>query len=173
LSNDSTLASLTVTPGTLSPEFNSAVAEYMVQVPTGTASFDITATVSDPGAFVTGTGTIELVSADTTVSVVVMAEDGSTMTYNVNVTVAVGVKDQVYNIARVYPNPTSGILNIEGQQVQTIEVYNLSGSKMRVETNGDNQIDVSSLVHGTYILRITNTKNQVSVVKFVKVTGTR
>ena len=62
----------------------------------------------------------------------------------------------------VYPNPVSNILNVKGvDETASLSVYNLSG-KCVLQEKGT-EIDVTSLLQGTYILRIDN-----QYVKFIK-----
>ena len=53
---DATLKTLTVTPGTLTPAFSSAVTSYTVNVPYETKSVTIAATATQAGAIVSGDG---------------------------------------------------------------------------------------------------------------------
>ncbi len=56
----------------------------------------------------------------------------------------------------IYPNPTSGLLTIESDQsIQTIEVVNSLG-KIVFTASQTNQIDVSHLERGVYILKLNN-----------------
>jgi hypothetical protein len=58
---------------------------------------------------------------------------------------------ETYNIS-VYPNPTSGLLNIIGNDVLKTEVSNVTGSSLGIYFN--KQIDLSKLSGGIYILSI-------------------
>jgi hypothetical protein len=57
---------------------------------------------------------------------------------------------------QVYPNPTKNILNIttDLDSTKNIEIYDMVGKKVLVE-NTQSQLDVSSLVTGMYIVKIT------------------
>ena len=57
---------------------------------------------------------------------------------------------------KIYPNPTSGILNIQGEDMKSIEVYNTVGQcVMTQEVNGnDIQLNTESLNNGIYFLRV-------------------
>ncbi len=57
---------------------------------------------------------------------------------------------------KIYPNPTSGILNIQGEGMKSLEVYNTIGQcVMTQEVNGDGiQLSTESLNNGVYFLRI-------------------
>jgi hypothetical protein len=71
------------------------------------------------------------------------------------------VNDTVVNTIIVYPNPTQDVLMIQGIESQTLRIYNLQGSLLQTEW-GD-QISVSNLPDGTYLLQIGT-----QVVRFIK-----
>ena len=82
---------------------------------------------------------------------------------------ALGTKD--FNNANfaLYPNPTKGIVNVKGANaVSNIQIFDLSGKKV-LETSKliDNQLDVSSLTSGLYMLRIQDANNNKEVKKLV------
>lgn len=67
----------------------------------------------------------------------------------------------------IYPNPTTGILNIASSIIfDSAEIYDLTGKQMVLQTN-TNQIDLSHLSSGIYLLKLTaGTQNIVT--KIVK-----
>ena len=71
------------------------------------------------------------------------------------------VNDTLVNTILVYPNPTQDVLMIQGAASQTLRVYNLQGSLLQTEWG--NQIAVSHLPVGTYLLQIGT-----QVVRFIK-----
>jgi len=71
---------------------------------------------------------------------------------------------------KLYPNPTSNILNIEaGANIQTIAVYNILGQEVMNREANDSTIrlDVSSLNAGVYVIK-TMIDGNVSSTKFIK-----
>lgn len=71
------------------------------------------------------------------------------------------------NELSIYPNPANNLLNIQSStQIQSVEVLNIQGQLIIKEGNV-NQINVSSLTNGVYMIRIA-TNNGVKVQKFVK-----
>lgn len=71
----------------------------------------------------------------------------------------------------LYPNPTSGILNISNLdllQVKNITIYNQLGQIIFENKNTINQIDVSNLYEGLYILTIETTYNKKYSESFIK-----
>ena len=64
--------------------------------------------------------------------------------------------DELGNSLKVYPNPTANMLNVEGEGMRSLEVYNTIGQRvMTMEVNGNKaQINTESLNNGIYFLRI-------------------
>ncbi|MDR2018407.1 MAG: cadherin-like beta sandwich domain-containing protein [Syntrophobacterales bacterium] len=86
LSSDATLASLTVSAGTLIPAFTPNTTNYTVTVPNNVSSINITAAATHGAASVAGTGTKDLVVGINAFSITVTAENGATHTYTIAVT---------------------------------------------------------------------------------------
>ncbi|MGO4494951.1 endo-alpha-N-acetylgalactosaminidase family protein [Paenibacillus sp. 2RAB27] len=84
-SNDATLSNLTVSAGVLSPEFNSGITSYAVNVDNNVSSMTIAATKNHNAATVNGAGVKSLSVGLNTFEVVVTAEDGTQKTYTVAV----------------------------------------------------------------------------------------
>ncbi|WP_419870712.1 T9SS type A sorting domain-containing protein [Chryseobacterium sp. CT-SW4] len=62
----------------------------------------------------------------------------------------------------IYPNPVSDILNISAaSKVNKAEIYDMNGRKIKADLNGD-QVDVSSLVPGNYIINIETKEGKAS-----------
>lgn len=88
LSSNNALSSLTVSAGTLTPAFDPAITEYTLSLPSQSDRLTITANPSDSRATVQGDGDISLQDGETSLSVVVTAEDGSAKGYTITVQVA-------------------------------------------------------------------------------------
>lgn len=76
---------------------------------------------------------------------------------SVNITIlGVGIDDQndekqVY----IFPNPTSGLFNINGDDIERIEVYNLQGQILKsIKGEKRNPIDLSHFRKGIYFVKI-------------------
>lgn len=75
----------------------------------------------------------------------------------------------------LYPNPTNGVLNIEGEFNELngaqIDIYDITGKKVITKNNmfqnNVESINVSGLPQGVYLLDISN-KNMRQVMKFIK-----
>ncbi|MFR0834982.1 MAG: T9SS type A sorting domain-containing protein [Barnesiella sp.] len=72
------------------------------------------------------------------------------------------VEDAVETVEKVYPNPTTGILNISSSQaIEDIEVYSTAGMLVtKVNGNGDNiqQININDVAPGTYFVKVNGGK---------------
>jgi len=64
--------------------------------------------------------------------------------------------DELSQTLKIYPNPTSSFLNIEGEGMSSIEVYNTIGQRvMKQDVSGNSiQINTEALNNGIYYVRI-------------------
>ncbi len=81
LSSDASLSSLSVSAGTLDPEFSADVTEYTLNLPSDTETIEISAQAADDAASISGIGEQHLEPGTNDLNVTVTAEDGSTRTY--------------------------------------------------------------------------------------------
>ena len=81
-------------------------------------------------------------------------------TGNVNINEANSTK------VSIYPNPTNGMLFVEGEGINSIEVMDINGRTVKSSAKAG-AIDLSDLENGVYMVR-TATENGVSVKKIVK-----
>lgn len=79
-STDSTLSSLKIAEGEITPEFNKDVKEYAITVPNEVTKLNITATPTDSKATVSVTEYEELKEGENAITISVTAEDGTTKT---------------------------------------------------------------------------------------------
>ncbi|MBO4575292.1 MAG: T9SS type A sorting domain-containing protein [Bacteroidales bacterium] len=82
----------------------------------------------------------------------------------------VGVDETDWNgKVEVYPNPTDGILTINGDNLQTIEVVNILGQTV-LKTSGETgevTVDLENRPSGIYLLKLTDAKGGKQTVKIV------
>ena len=69
----------------------------------------------------------------------------------------------------ISPNPANGVVRIEGVEAAEVLVYNALGQVMRT-VRKTNEVDLSGLVDGVYLVRITDMKgisytDRISVVR--------
>ena len=74
---------------------------------------------------------------------------------------------EISNEVKLYPNPTKDIIKIEGIEVAEVEVYNALGQRVKI-VQSTNEIDLSGLVEGIYMLRITDAEGKVYTNKITK-----
>lgn len=86
LSSDCTLSSLQISPGTLSPAFDKNTLNYTATVSNTTSKVAVSATPTHSGASVTGVTGTDLSVGKNTVRVIVTAESGADVAYNIEVT---------------------------------------------------------------------------------------
>ena len=78
-----------------------------------------------------------------------------------------GIQDYGKNF-RVYPNPASNELSIIGIDVVAAKIYTLNGMQLKDINVYNNNIDISRLNTGVYVLRIIDKHGNVSLAKFIK-----
>ena len=66
----------------------------------------------------------------------------------------------------VYPNPTANRIYIQGENVLQAELYDLRGRK--VKTTNQNQIDLSDITSGSFILKVKTDNNKSISFKIIK-----
>ena len=66
----------------------------------------------------------------------------------------------------VYPNPTANRIYIQGENIIQAELFDLRGRKVKV-TN-QNQIDLSDMGTGSFILKVTTDNNKTKSFKIIK-----
>ncbi|WP_420572106.1 T9SS type A sorting domain-containing protein [Kordia sp.] len=80
------------------------------------------------------------------------------------------VEENITSTFKIYPNPSTGILNIQTNTTDSasVDVYDMFGKKVVTSNNVNNTIDISNLKNGMYIVRIT-TNNKSVTKKVMKV----
>ena len=66
---------------------------------------------------------------------------------------SVGELSDENKVMKIYPNPASEMIHIEGIEAVEIQVYNALGQVVKTVL-GTNEIDLSGLVEGVYLVRI-------------------
>lgn len=92
-------------------------------------------------------------------------EESEPVCTTVNIT-GVGEKPENDNVITLSPNPTNGIVYIEGMIASEIRVYNALGQLMKA-FNNSNEIDLKGLSLGIYLLHITDEKGATVTRKLV------
>lgn len=63
------------------------------------------------------------------------------------------------NHLTIWPNPATETVHIEGSEAAEVQVYNTLGQMVKT-VQGSNEINVSSLVEGVYLLRVTDAEGK-------------
>lgn len=105
-----------------------------------------------------------------------MAQSGDTISYpteiqyiQIPVGYTAGMDNYTTEIIEIYPNPVDNILNLnfQGQYLMNAEIFSMDGQMINTYNINENQIDVSELASGQYVVKIVdNTKTYHS--KFIK-----
>lgn len=71
---------------------------------------------------------------------------------------ATSIIEYASNNLKLYPNPTSDIINISGEEIQRVSLYNILGEVVYSsnENSLNTAIDVSELENGIYIVSVTS-----------------
>jgi hypothetical protein len=129
---------------------------------------DVTAKAAHPLAGVAGDGAIDVSTGSGTATIIVTAEDGSTMmTYTVDFTVLVGIEETSVSNIRVYPTVSDRWFNVEAEEAGMIKIYDVSGRMISSQKLNGNIARVEIDEAGIYLLDI-RTDSQRKVVRVVK-----
>lgn len=90
--------------------------------------------------------------------------------FMINLENEMGVKDLNSSTLTYYPNPVGNILHIDSKkEIKSIEVYNLSGQKVLLNSQiNQKKMDVTKLLIGTYVFKITFENGQIETFKIIK-----
>lgn len=131
----------------------------------------LTASGADSYLWSTGetTATITVEPEETTSYSVIGTKDGCEGSAEFTVVVTVGLEENENNNANIYPNPTSGNMQIESKGMREISVFMPNGQCLEnIIVNEDvYALDMSRYKSGVYYLRITNS-DSVRVYKTIK-----
>lgn len=147
-SADKTLKSLEIDGNyTLTPEFNSDVTEYTLNVPEDVTSLDFDAVPTDENAKVEITGNDELLDGVNTVEITVTAEDGTARTYTINVTKGnfsnIGLSELSVDGYTLTPEFSSDVFEY------TLEINDLSITSLNVNAVADQENATVEVVGNT------------------------
>jgi hypothetical protein len=122
-----------------------------------------TATTQNPSATPTAAGTYTYVVSIT--NTVIGCSDTASVTVNVSACTGIDANEDVLKDVNIFPNPTTGILNLSGNidnDNSEILLYNAYGDLL-MQTANTTTLDLSSFVNGIYYILIkSNNKNVMS-----------
>jgi hypothetical protein len=139
-----------------------------------TASTSATSYTWNTGATTMSVSVSPIVTSTYTVNVSNGTACIATSTIMVTVNACTGINEVYANSISVYPNPTSGMVNViltsELLKNSTLEVYDALGKLVvkQVLINELNTINISNLNNGIYTFKVLNNSNIVKIGKIVK-----
>ena len=77
------------------------------------------------------------------------------------------VAEVLSNTYNVYPNPTNGLVTVEGENIDYIAVYNSVGQLVNVVKNTNNVVDMSAYENGVYFFNIVDNAGQSALQRIV------
>lgn len=79
------------------------------------------------------------------------------------------VNETAANAFNIYPNPTTGMVTVEGENINVVSIYNAAGQLVNiVRANGSNvNVDLSSYGTGVYFLNVIDNANNTTVQRVV------
>ncbi len=119
---------------------------------------DVTWSVDDDAVATISTDGVLTGVAEGTVVATATATDGSGVTGTISIDVLGTVTNinEVSDLATLYPNPSSTVVNLNVTERARVELMNISGQLlMRSVIEGKGQLNVSSLEPGLYIVKLT------------------
>lgn len=71
---------------------------------------------------------------------------------------------------KIYPNPSTGIFNLEVKDEVTVTIFDLVGKQIKTQQLGvgESAIDISNYTTGVYLLKAIGTNGQITVYKLIK-----
>ena len=105
-------------------------------------------------------------------NIIFVTNDPDNLMYIIPLTLIVGpesVGETMENAYSVYPNPTTGMVTVEGENINVVSIYNAAGQLVNiVRVNGENAtVDMSSFGTGVYFFNIIDSANNTSVQRVV------
>ncbi len=79
----------------------------------------------------------------------------------------IGLEENNALNVELYPNPMNDLLNIKGDNIVKVAIYNTLGQEV-ISVENRNEIDVRSLNNGLYFVKVTDVNGNASVNKIVK-----
>lgn len=108
---------------------------------------------------------------DYTANLIINTNDEENPQFNIPVMLAVtdGVEETVNQMANIYPNPANNYVNIAGENLNSVAIYNVAGQLVRVEKINGNTLSLD-LEAGVYFFSVydNNGNNSVQRVVIVK-----
>ena len=77
--------------------------------------------------------------------------------------------ENIVQNSMMYPNPTDGVINVNGKDILTAEVYDILGNKILTKHfNDETNIDLSAQADGIYLIKTTDRNGVTKTEKIIK-----
>ena len=99
-----------------------------------------------------------------------ITNDPEQLTVNIPLTLKVGgesINENLVETYNVYPNPTTGLVTIEGENIDYIAIYNSVGQLVNLAKNVNNTVDMSAYENGVYFFNIVDKAGQSALQQIV------
>ena len=96
--------------------------------------------------------------------------DGCDSVVTLHLTITVGIEDRDLADMEIFPNPTSTVLNIKGENIRKIWIYNADGQVVFAKEGNDGnlqRVDVSRLASGHYFVKVQLDDKRMVTHKFI------
>ncbi len=153
--SDNKLISLTTDKGSLTPEFNPDINNYVVDVDENTDNITVNAT-ANPDSLVTGTGNYLLNKGENTITITVTAEDGSINTYVITVNKALSS-----NLNLTKFEPDTGTLDKEYNNNENTYTLNV-GSNISIINMSIIPEDSRTTISGEKVITMNESENTIT-----------
>ena len=79
------------------------------------------------------------------------------------------VNETAANAFNIYPNPTTGMVTVEGENINVVSIYNAAGQLVNIVRANDSNVnvDLSSYGTGVYFLNVIDNENNTTVQRVV------
>ncbi|MEZ5023015.1 MAG: T9SS type A sorting domain-containing protein [Chitinophagales bacterium] len=92
---------------------------------------------------------------------------GNAALYKLTTDAVLGIADQQKSDIQVYPNPSSNLINIEGDDLIKVLIYDNNGNLQFISK--EHEIDISSLASGIYYFMIHTIGSEEAIVRQIVV----
>lgn len=131
---------------------------------TGSSALGVTTVTMS--VIIPGNTTIVLVATEP-VANTVFTGDFTITVLSANCGTLLKTVDSPKGAVKVYPNPTTGVLFVNGMQPKQANVFDVSGKLIPTKVEG-NKIDTQKLPKGNYILKMEDKEGKSTTTKFIK-----
>ena len=166
--DDATLSNILI-DGEPLPNFSPSQLQYDIELASGSMVPEITYVKADENATAI---VVDALGLPGTSTIDVFAENLTEHNlYEISFELEVGVEHaELNNTVRVYPNPSSGYLNVYSDEKLNIEIFDMQGNIVKIVKGHQGNINIGDLESGAYILKTwsENTAPTATLINLIK-----